>query len=433
MTFGEPDSREPSSWDDYDGQTVRQERLHLLGPVDDDLLEAGTSPAGSSARSSKSFFGGRRRVVQAASLVSMLAATGAVLSHNGIPSLGRRGPSLDGLSASLVHLVQAPGGGSGSVGGASSSGGLSPMNEKTLDRLWGVERALVVLGDETEDQELCPAATPTVEALRQQEWPRPLANKAPDLTSVIYINLEWDTPRRTYMEAQLADLKVGLAEKTGKELRWERLPAVKAKEVEHDFAYHFWRQKGFSQAKSPDVRGDWATAACMISHMQAISQIPENEDQLVMIVEDDVDISVDFWELWEKLWPYVPEEWDVLRVGWFSDHQDCSQVVNEKIERAGWQDPHTGECMYCGAQAYIVNPLRKKQVLERFELAKMTHADELLGAPTPQLEDPTVVPELKSYVVWPMLARTKFDGDSPLFLSDRVKTPDSWRKRRLQK
>merc|ERR1712203_882977 len=94
---------------------------------------------------------------------------------------------------------------------------------------------------------------------------------------------------------------------------------------------------------------------------------------------------------------------------------------NPMIDRAGWQDPMEGECAYCGAQAYIVNPSSKARVMERFERSKITHADELLGAPTPQLEDPEKVPPLKAYVVWPVLASTRLDDRGyPFFHSDRI-------------
>merc|ERR1719382_686937 len=122
-----------------------------------------------------------------------------------------------------------------------------------------------------------------------------------------------------------------------------------------------------------------------------------------MITEDDVEINPEFIQQWEELWPYIPEQWDILRVGWFGDHQNCSQAVNPRVDRAGWQDPHSGECAYCGAQAYIVNPSSKERVLKRFEQSRITHADELLGAPTPQLESDAAVPALRAFVVWPTL------------------------------
>jgi len=127
-----------------------------------------------------------------------------------------------------------------------------------------------------------------------------------------------------------------------------------------------------------------------------------------MITEDDVEIDPDFPDMWEELWRWMPDDWDIIRVGWFGDHQNCSQVVNSYIDLAAWQHNHGGSCMYCGAQAYIVNPKSKQKVLDRFEKSRMTHADELLSAPTPPAEDPERVPPLKAFVAWPMLAKTHF-------------------------
>jgi len=289
------------------------------------------------------------------------------------------------------------------------------FQSKVLDRLWEVERILV-------DAEVCPASTPSVRDLRQQPWPKLYAGTAPKISKIMYINLQWDEGRRQFMESQLQTLHNSVMAERGEELQWERIAATGKQEIEHGSDLAWWRNKGFSQARSPDVRGDWATAACAYSHYSAMSKIPEADDSdLVMITEDDVDISPNFLEEWDHIWPFVPHDWDVLRVGWFSDHQNCSEVVNHYVDRAGWMDPKNGECAYCGAQAYIVNPRSKERVLKRFEKSKMTHADELLGAPTPQLEDPAHVPEIKAYVVLPMFANIAFNGDgSQKFGSDRI-------------
>lgn len=258
-----------------------------------------------------------------------------------------------------------------------------------------------------------------VHDLRRGPWPREHAGQAPEITKIMYINLDWDTNRSKYMEAQLRNLS-RLWE--GRPLTWERLPAVDKDSFRDDVQYAEWRRRGFSQAQDPDVQGDWATAACAYSHYSAVSKIPEaSGSDLVLITEDDVEISPRFRQLWQQVWPFIPEEWDVLRVGWFGDFLNCTQVVNTHVDRAGWQNPGTHECAYCGAQAYIVNPSAKERVLQRFELSRITHADELLGAPTPQLEDPDAIPPLKSYVVWPMLASTHFDSrGSVAFRSDRT-------------
>jgi len=295
-----------------------------------------------------------------------------------------------------------------------SEGSAWAFNRTVANRLWHIERDLV-------DEQLCPAVDEGIAALRRQEWPRPDAGRAPEISMILYINLDWDTARRRYMEEQLQELRQRW-NASGHDLAWERVPGVGPDEVRLGDRYASWRAKGFSPATRPDVRGDWATAGCALGHYAAISRIPDGPNaELTLITEDDVEIMPRFLQYWKDLWPYVPKDWDVLRVGWFGDHQNCTQVVNARVDRAGWQDPMGGQCAYCGAQAYIVNPRRKRQVLERFERSKVTHADELLGAPTPQLEDTHQVPPLQAFVVWPTLATVHLDDKGhAAFPSDRV-------------
>mmetsp|Transcript_22051 Transcript_22051/g.51434 ORF Transcript_22051/g.51434 Transcript_22051/m.51434 type:complete len:795 (-) Transcript_22051:88-2472(-) len=266
----------------------------------------------------------------------------------------------------------------------------------------------------------CPADTPLVHQLRQQPWPKLERGKAPKVSKVIYINMKWDPIRRRYMEEQLQNLSQTWRRNVT--LRWERLEGVGAQHVENDKAFSAWRKKGFSKAPFPAVAGDWAVAGCSCSHYAAIKKIPAKSKELVLIAEDDVELSPSFPNDWEELWQWMPEDWDVVRVGWFGDHQNCSQVVNSRIDLAAWQQlDASSDCMYCGAQAYIVNPKSKRKVLDRFEISRMTHADELLSAPTPLMEDPSKVPPLKVFVTWPLLAKTHMSKSGyPAFKSDRI-------------
>lgn len=361
------------------------------------ILSAGESPT---AAGTAAIVGTPRLVAPAASAVVFAMCVLAVLASRGAvgPPQGNAGDTL-----ALVALERQP-------------FSVSPRaySSQVLERLWKVERILV-------RSRVCPAATPEVDMLRRQQWPDLQRGVAPRISKVVYINLQWDAERRSFMESQLQQLHDHVMAVFHQDLQWERFPATGKQEMQTSVDLEWWRQKGFSQAASPDVRGDWATAACAYSHYSAMSMVPEIEEGLILITEDDIQIDSRFLETWEHLWPYIPEDWDILRVSWFSDHQNCTQVVNDFVDRAGWQDPHNGECAYCGAQAYIMNPRSKDRVLKRFELSKITHADELLGAPTPQLEDPAVVPEIKAYMVMPMMASIAYDGEGrPRFGSDRI-------------
>eukprot|EP00929_Paragymnodinium_shiwhaense_P078691 TRINITY_DN40807_c0_g1_i2.p1 TRINITY_DN40807_c0_g1~~TRINITY_DN40807_c0_g1_i2.p1 ORF type:complete len:325 (+),score=44.16 TRINITY_DN40807_c0_g1_i2:53-976(+) len=192
----------------------------------------------------------------------------------------------------------------------------------------------------------CDAADDVVKTLRQLSWPLENAGKAPRISRVIYINLASDAPRRKYMEQRLRELQTAARESDSTaqgEIVVERLNAVEASEVAHGSEYASWRAKGFSETTKPDVRGDWATAACEYSHFEAIRRVGElaeslaSRDEVAMIVEDDVEIQPDFWRQWEHEWPYVPPDWDILRVGWFNDFRDCTQTVNAVWDSAGWR------------------------------------------------------------------------------------------------
>lgn len=352
----------------------------------------------------------------------LLGCSGAVLAIRAAigGGAGFRRESLATSSVVSLSAAVPDGSGGGFVGdgSGSGSGGLHALQPAVLKRLWAVERDLL-------DDRLCPAATPEIAALRQQHWPRANPPQAPRVAKIIYINLAWDEPRRRMMERQLAQLSAYVSQERLYALPWERLEAVDAEEIRDAPQFERWRRKGFSLATNPNVQGDWRTAACAYSHYSAIRQVEDRPDGgLTIIAEDDVAFDQRFLQVWDEMWQYVPDDWDVLRVGWFSDNQNCSQAINSKVDRAGWQNTHDGTCAYCGAQAYIVNPKSKERILERFEQARMTHADELLGAPTPLLEDPVRVPEIRAYVTWPMLARILFDREgNPVYKSDRLMGP----------
>lgn len=277
-----------------------------------------------------------------------------------------------------------------------------------------LQQALVALWSNT-----CPADSPLVTELREQPWPNRKKGRAPKVSKVIYINMKWDPVRREFMEHQLRNLSETWRKNVS--LTWERFEGIGASHIEEDKVYSDWKEKGFSKAPFPKVAGDWAIAGCAASHYSSIQKIDSNSEDLVMITEDDVEIDPDLPKMWEELWRWMPDDWDIMRVGWFGDHQNCSQVVNSYVDLAAWQQRPGSACMYCGAQAYIVNPKSKQKVLDRFEKSRITHADELLSAPTPLMEDPRDVPELKAFVAWPLLAKTHFGKDGfPAFQSDRI-------------
>jgi len=135
-------------------------------------------------------------------------------------------------------------------------------------------------------------------------------------------------------------------------------------------------------------------------------------------MEDDAVIPDDFEQQWEKLWPWIPEDWDVMRIGYNRlGGTDCRAVINQHMHYAFWLDPPPhGPCQYCGLQAYVVNPASGFKILQRIQRSHIFHPDNLFSAPTPPEEDPKRVPPLLVFA-----SRPVFIGhDESDFESDRV-------------
>eukprot|EP00415_Alexandrium_ostenfeldii_P002537 UN2537 len=77
--------------------------------------------------------------------------------------------------------------------------------------------------------------------------------------------------------------------------------------------------------------------------------------------------------------------------------------------------PPSGPCSYCGSHAYIVNPASIGKVIHRIEASKLMHVDCLLSAPTPPMENPRELPEIRAYTARPILVLQNED-----FPSDRI-------------
>lgn len=268
---------------------------------------------------------------------------------------------------------------------------------------------------------MCPTENQEVVDLRALSWPRVLTAKVPRITEVLFINSDTQLRRRVFMQEQLHQLQRSWRTE-GLELTFRRIRGVGEKEFKENPEYAAWRAKGFSKAMDSDKQ-TWVDASKLYSHYQAIEAFIPRENELVLIVEDDVDIKRSLPLMWADLWPYIPTEWDIIRVGWQGDRQNCSQVINSYIDRAFYSfspscEKEPAKCWYCGAQGYIVNPKSKSKILERLQRSRLATVDIMLGAETPPGEDTTKVPPLHSFVSWPLLVSST-KGDLP---GDELKT-----------
>lgn len=249
----------------------------------------------------------------------------------------------------------------------------------------------------------CEAATPEVRELRCRPWPAKGRPPAPRISRILYINLARDLRRNTWMSAQLQSIPPNVMT--------ERVEGIDMGRARMDTAFEEIRNRGFSEVAYPRVKGKWSVAGCTFSHLSILRKLREQVGELLarrevwLILEDDAILTPQILYDWEHLWPYIPNEWDIMRLGWFGDYS-CTAHVNKHVDLALWRDPPPdGPCRYCGSHAYVVNPASIQKVIHRLESSRLMHVDCLLGAPTPPLEDPTAVPPLLSFVFRPSLAR----------------------------
>lgn len=263
-------------------------------------------------------------------------------------------------------------------------------------------------------------------ALKAQHWPR-ATSEAPQIGEIVFINLDTSTERREYMERELKALRSEAAAE-GNDFRISRLSAVTKDEARQDERWASWRDRGFNHVSYPHVVEDWGVAACAMSHYEALRRyVAEKREQLerdhevVLIAEDDVVFDPDFWRQWASNWPFVPESWDVLKVGGFNVHTSGPEAINDHLHLVNWSDPAPyGPCMDCGNQAYVVRPGSAQKVLNRYEVSMIFHADSIVSAPTPPTEDPDSVPVLQAFFELPLMARPALNEDGmEKFASDR--------------
>jgi len=265
------------------------------------------------------------------------------------------------------------------------------------------------------------AALTEVGPLRESSWPLKDKQLAPHIAHAVYINLDWDTARRDSMNKQLAAV-AATSRSHGVNFTFERLSAVPAADVQKNASFEAFRARGFSTNSYPNMMDDWRTAAVQYSHESIIERIEQQGQQLLakhevwLILEDDAKVPPNLEMEWAKLWPYIPKEWDIMRVGWFGMENGCKACVNTKLHLAFWSDPPPhGPCSYCGTQGYIVNPATAKKVMQRLKTSKLYYIDALLGAATPPGEDRARVPDLAVFAPIPTIIK-----QDETFESDRV-------------
>lgn len=265
-----------------------------------------------------------------------------------------------------------------------------------------------------------------VQVFRCMEWPLERKAPAPQISKALYINLDRDTRRRKWMEAQLETLQQNLSESARlqglqRNFTIERISALDIHQAPTDPRFQRIRERGFNLVPYPVVDGRWSIAGCTFSHLTILWKLREHAAGLIarnevwLVLEDDATVGSEIERTWQHLWPWLPMEWDIVRLGWFGG-SECSARVNEHIDLALWKDdPPQGPCYYCGSHAYIVNPASIERVIHRLESSRIMHVDCLLGARTPPMEDSKVLPPLLAFATRPSISTPNYN-----FPTDRI-------------
>lgn len=201
----------------------------------------------------------------------------------------------------------------------------------------------------------------------------------------------------------------------------ERISAVDISAAKSAPEYMHIRERGFNPTPYPNVQGMWSVAGCSFSHLKVLKKLREHASTLLarhevwLVLEDDAIVKPEIDAKWRWIWAWLPSDWDIVRLGWFGA-STCEGRVNDHVDLALWSDPPPhGPCSYCGSHAYIVNPASVDRVIDRIEASRLMHVDCLLSAPTPPMEDPHRLPELRVYAARPTLVEQNED-----FPSDRI-------------
>lgn len=287
----------------------------------------------------------------------------------------------------------------------------------------------------------CALLSPILQKLNSLQWPRKPVNAAPKIARIVYLNMDQDTTRRQDFEQEMSGFH-----QRGSFFDVWHWKAVDVNKARFDSWFKAFRRDGFNPIHPYSLRGmeanqyatflsyqeadlpehekqRWSVAATMFSHYAILQEMAKHTQNLVssnevwFIVEDSAILAENLEKIWLQLWNYLPDEWDILRLGPQEGNPPahCETFINGHLELAvrDW-DVKESACYDCGLMAYIVNPKSLHKVLWRIMHAKIYHIDSLLSAPTPPHEDPDVVPPLRAFNVHPKLVTKRVYVASPV-------------------
>mmetsp|Transcript_16645 Transcript_16645/g.30260 ORF Transcript_16645/g.30260 Transcript_16645/m.30260 type:complete len:399 (-) Transcript_16645:125-1321(-) len=315
---------------------------------------------------------------------------------------------------------------------------LPPSRSRRLGLAWSFS-VPNIFGDGAEADDAfsdCPTLKGRVLELNSSVWPRAHTQPVPELSRIVYVNVDGDNTRSRFAEQEISKMRWS-SESLFEVWRWKSLSSLKARAddwyepfrttgfARDDFLLQGMEEAEFTEAKAVEAddlsnseRRKWAVAAIMFTHWLVISEMSKNVPDMVennkvwLVIDDNVKMPEKLYDFWQLLWPYVPEDWDILLLGAAEDEEEdgvmldgCSMQFNGHLQFAArkWNIEEV-PCFECQkALAYVINPKHVGRVLWRFMHSRINHVRNLLSALTPSGEDPDICPALNVFNVHPTL------------------------------
>jgi len=199
------------------------------------------------------------------------------------------------------------------------------------------------------------------------------------ISKIFYINLANSTARREEMERVLGENADGVPferfEAVTKEQGLEQSPykdIVQAQNVSSAF---------LSPNNSFRLPG---AVACYMSHrflLEHISRLPGDQDAVYVVLEDDVNVTKGWTERLASIWPSIPDNWDLLKLGYVGTEWPCDEIAQGVYvaKLAGGKSRSLGcNTNYLGTQTYAVSPRSAARVLKVLYNTEVRDIDSIL-------------------------------------------------------
>ena len=179
---------------------------------------------------------------------------------------------------------------------------------------------------------------------------------------VYFINMDKSVDRQERLKRDIAFLPRHLSET----IHLHRVSAVTTSDVKAMLANETFVLNGVDRLIEPGNSYDWwdkkytaQEVAVLLSHIKAVQMAYDDGHETAMIVEDDIDLSIDFLENWKAYADMAPIDWTVLQ--WVTSNT----IVNKKeahLSNDFWLSWYT---FHWGAIVYSIRRDGMRRILRR--------------------------------------------------------------------